>query len=167
MELNVAIASQYNNSTPDVKGYYLHKGVGYRHSCDDHNVHKERDGDHTLVEADKSIVLSKAIANEICLDGLQKVPIECGINDEIQELLNAVPVLVDDMVPVVDLEARWDPDVEDTNVDRSNENGSGYHDLPRAPAVRHNDTDTIDDDLQQQLNLYAPPEEDCEVENKA
>jgi hypothetical protein len=34
------------------------------------------------------------------------------------------------------------------------------------PAIRHYDTDSVDDNLQQQLDLNAPPEEDSEVERE-
>lgn len=147
-------------------GRDLHKRVGYRHGCNDHDIHEQRDGNDTLVEANQSVILSETVANEVRFDGLEKVPVECGIDDEVQEFLDTIPVLVDDVVLVADLETRWYPDGEDTEVDSSNEHGSGNHDLPRAPAVGDNDTDTVDDDLQQQLNLDTPPEENGEVESK-
>ena len=33
-------------------------------------------------------------------------------------------------------------------------------------AIRYDDTDSVDDNLQQQLDLDTPPEEDGEVEDK-
>jgi hypothetical protein len=71
------------------------------------------------------------------------------------------------MVLVAGLKTRRNPNVEDTDVDCGDENGSGNHNLSRVLAIRHNDTDTVDDDLQQQLDLDTPPEEDREVEGEA
>lgn len=127
----------------------LHERVRYGHSCDDHDIHDEGQNNHALIEADESIVLRETIADQVRLDRLEEVPVECSVNKEVQKLLNAIPVFVDDMIMVVDLETRWDPDIEDTDVDCGDENGSGNHDVPRALSIRHNDTDTVDDDLQQ------------------
>jgi hypothetical protein len=65
------------------------------------------------------------------------------------------------------LQARWYPNVKDADIDRGDENRSGNHDRPRSSAIRYNDTDTVDDDLQQKLNLNTPKEENGKVKNKA
>jgi len=132
-----------------VTGQCLHKGIRYGHGCDDHDIHEEGYDDDALVEADESIVLCKTVADKVCLDGLEEVPVKCSVNDEVQKLLDTIPVFVDNVVLVADLKTRWDPNVEDTDVDCGDENGSSNHDLPRVLAIRHNDTDTVDDDLQQ------------------
>jgi hypothetical protein len=67
----------------------------------------------------------------------------------------------------VNLKPRWYPDVEDTDVDNSDENCSANHDPSRTPSIRHDDTDTVNDDLQKQLNLNTPPEQDGEVKSEA
>ena len=108
----------------------IHKRVGYRHSGNDHDVHKEGDGNDTLVEANKSVVLGKTIADEVGLNGLKEVPVECSIDEQVQELLDTVPVLVDDVVLVADLETGRNPDVEDTDVDSSDEHSCCDHNLP-------------------------------------
>ena len=76
----------------------LHKGVWYRHSCNDHDIHKQRDDNDALVEANKTIVLGETIANKVRFDGLQKIPVECSIHNEIHDFLNTIPILVDDVV---------------------------------------------------------------------
>ena len=145
----------------------LHKRVGYRHSCDNHDIHEKRDDHDSLIEGNKAVVLGKTVANQICSNGLEEVPVECGINKQVQELLDAIPVLVDDVICVIDLQTCRDPDIEDTDVDHRNKNGSGDHDMSRTFTVWDNDTDTVDNDLEQQLNLDTPPEKDSEVERKA
>lgn len=62
---------------------FLHEGVRYRHGCDDHDIHKERYDDDALIEADESIVLGKTVADKVRLDGLEEVPVECSVHDEV------------------------------------------------------------------------------------
>lgn len=146
MELNVA--GKYQRDILQIGKNDLHKGVGYRHSCDNHDIHKERYNNDTLVEADQTVVLGKTVTDQICLDSLEEIPVKRSINEEIQELLGTVPIFVNDVVSVADLKACWDPNVEDTDVDCRNENSSGNHDASRVLAVWYDNTDTVDDDLQ-------------------
>jgi hypothetical protein len=59
---------------------------------------------------------------------------------------------------MTDLQSSRNPDVEHADVDGSHEYRRSNHDPPRQLAIRHNDADTVDDDLQQQLDLDTPPE---------
>jgi hypothetical protein len=59
---------------------------------------------------------------------------------------------------VIDLQTSRNPNVVYTDVDCSDENGRANHNLSRELAVRHNDTDTVDDNLEEELDLNTPPE---------
>ena len=59
---------------------------------------------------------------------------------------------------MVDLQTSRNPNVEHADVDCSDEYGREDHDLSREFAVRNNDTDTVDDDLKEELDLDTPPE---------
>ena len=63
-----------------------------------------------------------------------------------------------DSLLVIDLQPCWYPDVEDTDIDCRNENRRTNHDGPGSPSIRYDDADTIDDDLEQELDLDTPPE---------
>ncbi|RYZ84243.1 MAG: hypothetical protein EOP04_18380 [Proteobacteria bacterium] len=94
-----------------------------------HRTRHAKHHNNPLVEAYKAVVFGETVTDQVCLDSLEEVPVECGVDDEVEELLNAIPVLVDDVVLVTDLEARWYPDVEDTDVNCSYENCSSNHDV--------------------------------------
>lgn len=98
MELYVAVLSQYGTWPLLRKSETLHKGVRYRHGCNDHNVHKQRDDNNALIEANKTIILGEAIADKVRFDGLQEIPVKCSINKEVQDFLYTVPILVDDVI---------------------------------------------------------------------
>ena len=61
----------------------LHKGIGNGHGGDYHNVHEQRHNDNVLVEANQFVVLAQTVVDEVSLNGLQKVPIKNGIDDEV------------------------------------------------------------------------------------
>jgi hypothetical protein len=112
-----------------VKREGLHEGVRYGHCADDHDVHEQGEHDNTLVETDEFIVLSQAVGNEVPFDSLEEVPVEKCVNDEVQAFLNAIPVFVDDVVFVADLEASGDPNEENANVDCCHKGGGCNHDI--------------------------------------
>jgi hypothetical protein len=63
------------------------------------------------------------------------------------------------VVVAADLQARGNPDEEDADVDGSDEDGGRDHDVARASAVGYDDADAVDDDLEEELDLDAPPED--------
>ena len=68
---------------------------------------------------------------------------------------------------MADLKTRWYPDIEHSDVDNSDEHSCCNHDTSWMFTIGDDDPNSVDDDLQQQLNLDTPPEEDSEVECKA
>ena len=77
----------------------LHKRIGNGHGGDDHNVHEQREDNYTLVELDESVVLGKAVLDQVRLDSLQEVPVEESIHDEVEAFLDTIPVLIDEVIP--------------------------------------------------------------------
>jgi hypothetical protein len=69
--------------------------------------------------------------------------------------------------PMIDLQPRWYPYIEHADVYGCHKGRGGDHDHPRSPPIRYDDADAVDDDLQQELNLYTPEEEDGEVKSEA
>lgn len=147
MELDVSVDSSVTGRK--AQGYCddLHKGVWNRHGADDHDVHAQRDHHDTLVEPHELVVLGETVADEVGFDGFQEVPVEESIHEQVESLFDAIPHLVDDMVLGVDLQAGGDPDVEHADVDGCDEDGGSDHDVERAPAIRNNDSYTVDDNL--------------------
>jgi hypothetical protein len=60
---------------------------------------------------------------------------------------------------VVRLQSSGDPYAIYRDVDGGDKGGSANHDHLRASSVRNNNSDTIDDNLQQKLHLDTPPED--------
>lgn len=57
------------------------------------------------------------------------------------------------------LQPRRYPDIENADVDRSNKDSGPDHDPFRVSSIRHDDPNTIDDDLQKELDLNTPTED--------
>jgi hypothetical protein len=62
------------------------------------------------------------------------------------------------VIPVAYLQAGRDPNVEDADVDCCDEDGGGDHDIAGAFAIWNDNADSVDDDLEEQLDLNTPPE---------
>jgi len=58
---------------------------------------------------------------------------------------------------VVDLQAGGYPYIEDTYINPSNDGCCPDHDHLRTSTIWDDDSDAVDNDLQKQLYLYAPP----------
>jgi hypothetical protein len=58
---------------------------------------------------------------------------------------------------MIDLQAGRYPYIEDTKINHSNDDCSPYHDHLRTSTIGDDDSDPVDDNLQKQLHLYAPP----------
>lgn len=64
------------------------------------------------------------------------------------------------IVLLIDLQARWNPNIKDSDVDNCHKNSGANHDGAGSPSVWYDDANTVDDNLKQELNLDAP-KEDC------
>jgi hypothetical protein len=54
-----------------------------------------------LIEAKKPVVLLESVVDQIGLDNLEEVPIQSCVNEEVYDLLNSVPDVVDMYVSVL------------------------------------------------------------------
>ena len=79
---------------------HLHKRVWYRHRCNDHNVHKQRKDNDPLVEAKKPVVFLESVVDQVGLYNLEEVPVQSCVNEEVYDLLDPVPDVVDVYVSV-------------------------------------------------------------------
>lgn len=82
--------------------------------------------------------------------------VETCIDHEVNYLLTSVPHIIDMNVRVRDLESRWNPNTIDRYVDCSNEHGDRDLQVSCPLSVKHENTDAINDDLQQELYLKRP-----------
>lgn len=67
---------------------------------------------------------------------------------------------------MINLQAGRYPDVEYTDVNCRDERGRRNHDHSSTFSIRHDDANTVNDDLQQELDLDTPPEQNGEVESE-
>ena len=67
---------------------------------------------------------------------------------------------------MIDLQAGRYPNVEHTDVDCCDERGRRNHNHSSTSPIRYDDANTVNDDLQQELDLDTPPEENGEVESE-
>lgn len=91
--------------------------------------------------------------DEVLLHNSNKVDVECCVNEQIYDLLAPIPPLIDPDVGLVDLQAGWDPDAVDRDVDGSNEYCHADLDTPRVAFIMKKDGASVDDNLEQKLDL--------------
>jgi hypothetical protein len=97
----------------------------------------------------------------------QKVPVQSRIHEQNQHLLYLIPDVVNIDKRLVDRwnDMRRDPDTEYGNVDSGNEGSGAPFYVANCAAVLGDQSDTVDDDLHEELDLEDPKEED-EEENR-
>lgn len=76
------------------EGGYVHEAVWNTHRTDNHDIHKQRDDDYSLVESDETIVLLKAVDDQVSSDYPDKVEVQCPIYKEVDALFCAVPDVI-------------------------------------------------------------------------
>lgn len=114
------------------------------------------DADHEQVEAEQAVVLGEAVGDEPGADEVDEVEVEAGVDEQEQDLLDAVPDLVDGHPLGRDLQPRRDPDDVDADVDEAQEARHRPAELPHAPLVLHQQRDPVDDDAADALDLHHP-----------
>jgi hypothetical protein len=72
-----------------------HETIRNPHRSDDHDIHQQRDADHVLVEKDELLVLVQPVLDEVCFDNAHKVEIQEPIDEQVKDLLDPVPDVVD------------------------------------------------------------------------
>jgi hypothetical protein len=101
---------------------------------------------------------------EPLVDCLQEVPVETSIDNKDEHFRNLIPYVVDLYESLRDGRDGmcWNPDDENGDVDASDENDGAPFQLSDSAAVFSNESDPIDDNLHEQLDLEHPKEENEE-----
>lgn len=100
-------------------------------------------------------------------DNYYEVQVECCIDEKVNHLFGTIPEFIDVYIPLRNLQPRWHPNAVHRYIDCGNEERDRVLQAPRGPLVREEDGTSVDDDLQQELNLQSPCRENGEVEGKA
>lgn len=100
--------------------------------------------------------LCQPVGNQVLLYSSQKIPVERRINNEKEALLSTIPSGANVLPSVADLHPRWYPDDEPANVYYRDVHRDCDEDVARALAVDVDNSDTIDDNLEQKHNLKTP-----------
>lgn len=104
------------------------------------------------------------MVHESDLDDAQEVPVETGVNNKDKYLRDFVPDIVDLYKSVADrgYGVRRDPDTEDGDIDCGDDNEGTPLDVADSLAMFSDQSNSVDDDLHEQLDLENPKEEDEE-----
>lgn len=111
-------------------------------------------------------ILGESVINKAGASKVDKVEVEANINDAEDGLFTPVPYIVDVYPCLVDLEPCGNPNNEDADVDDENDEEDAPFQALDMRGNHHEETDTIDDDLEQKLNLENPKEGNEEEELK-
>jgi hypothetical protein len=128
-------------------------------------VHGNGD-DHELgVEGYERLVLGKAdLVDKSDLDDAQEVPVQGSIDDENEDLGDLVPNFVDLDEGLAHgwYGVRRNPDTEDGDVDGGDDDECAPFDVADGTPVFGDESDPVDDDLHEQLDLEDPEGQDEE-----
>lgn len=58
--------------------------------------------------------------HQVLLHDVDEVEVECGVDEQVDDLLSSVPPLIDVNILLANLQACWDPDAVDGYVDGRN-----------------------------------------------
>lgn len=108
-------------------------------------------------------VLLKAICYQTLLNNPNKIKVEGCVHDGEEDLFHAVPNFVDMYVLLTDLKASRNPDTENADVDGQEDCEASPLEYSSISTDNHEQADSVDDNLNQTLNLYRPKYDDKEV----
>ena len=86
---------------------------------------------------DQSVVLLKTVLHQVTAHDKDEVEVECSVRKEVDDLLTAIPPLVDVNIIIVDLKSCRDPDVVYGDVDGGNEDGNAHLESPCEASIRN------------------------------
>ena len=104
----------------------------------------------------KYLGILTSLIHESNFDGVDEIPIQCTVNYEIYTFLNAIPYLVHMFVFGGNLESCRDPDAIYGDVDSCDKNSYPYLEPHGFLAVREENRNSVDNDLEQKLDLKCP-----------
>lgn len=94
--------------------------------------------------------------DEVDSDDVDKVEVECSVDEEVDDLFASIPPLVDPDVPFGYLQPGGNPYVVYRYVDSRDENGDANLEAVCFPLICEEDGASVDDDLQEELDLQGP-----------
>lgn len=128
-------------------------------------VHGNGD-DHELgVEGHERLVLCETdLINKPDLDDAQEVPVQGSVDDENKDLGDLVPDFVDLDEGLAHgwYGVRRDPDAEDGDIDDGDKDEGAPFDVADGTPVFGDESNSVDDDLHEQLDLEDPEGQDEE-----
>lgn len=128
-------------------------------------IHCDTDYHELSIEADKWRILGQTmLLHKPGFHCSKEVPIESRIHDQYEDLRDLIPNGININEGLTDgwYSMRWYPDAENGDVDSGNEDDSAPFDITDCRAVFGDESNPIDDNLHQQLDLEDPEEEDKE-----
>jgi hypothetical protein len=116
-------------------------------------IQSDGDSDEEHVHMIQAGILLQAICNKTLLNNPDEVEIEGSVHDGEEDLFHTIPNIVDMDVSFIDLKARRDPDTEDADIDGQENSETSPLEYRSVAADDHKQADTVDDDLNQTLDL--------------
>jgi hypothetical protein len=114
-------------------------------------IHRHRHGNHAQVEAKQPSILGKAIRNKPRPHQVNKVQVKTSVDEQENDLFDAVPDVINVPPRLIDPQASWDPDAKHADVDNEDDEECAKLELSRVLSDDHEDGDSVDDDLDEGL----------------
>jgi hypothetical protein len=97
-----------------------------------------------------------SLTHKSFLDDTDKVPVQQGINHEIDAFLETIPYAVNMFVFLRNLEACRNPDAINRFIYGRNKHRNRYLESQSFATIRQENGNSVDDDLEQKLHLKCP-----------
>lgn len=96
---------------------HVQKRIAQTHHADNQHIHRNRNRNTKKIKTIKPDIPGQPIRDQARAHKVDEVGVQAGVDDGEDDLLGAVPVIVDDDVAVGALQAGGDPDAGDGDVD--------------------------------------------------
>ena len=87
---------------------------------------------------------------------MDKVKVQSSVDKQKDDFFDSIPDFIDVDPGLVNLQSRRDPDCKDADVDAKDNNERPDLEPFRLSSVDHKDRNSVDDDLDEGLDLYTP-----------
>ena len=104
-------------------------------------------------------VLLKTVCHQTLLNNPNEIKVEGCVHDGKEDLFHTVPNFVDMYVLLTNLKACGNPNTENADVDGQEDSKASPLENSSISTDNHEQTDSVDDDLNQTLNLYRPKDD--------
>lgn len=104
-------------------------------------------------------VLLKTVCHQTLLNNPNKVKVKGCVHDGEKDLFHTVPNFVDMYVLLTNLKACRNPNTENADVDGQEDSKASPLEYGSISTDNHEQADSVDDNLNQTLNLYRPKDD--------